>query len=83
MEDGQLPSARDGLQATLVDQTLYVSGGYKTPATGDYHTSILSWDPVAESWQPAGNLVDFHSLYFLMKFLQSVFVDGFFTVCIS
>ena len=57
MEDGQLPSARDGLQATLVDQTLYVSGGYKTPATGDYHTSILSRDPVAESWQPAGNLV--------------------------
>ena len=57
VEGGQLPSARDGLRATLVDQTLYVSGGYKTPATGDYHTSILSWDPVAESWQPAGNLV--------------------------
>ena len=57
MEGGQLPSARDGLQATLVDQTLYVSGGYKTPATGDFHTSILSWDPVVESWQPAGNLV--------------------------
>ena len=54
MEGGQLPSARDGLQATLVDQTLYVSGGY---SSGDYQTSILSWDPVTESWQPAGDLV--------------------------
>ena len=57
MESGQLPSATVGLfglQATLVDQTLYVSGG--TVHT-DYRTSILSWDPVAESWQPAGHLV--------------------------
>ena len=56
VEGGQLPSARDGLRATLVDQTIYISGGYKTPPNGDYHTSIMSWDPVAESWQPAGNL---------------------------
>ena len=24
--------------------------------TANYFTSILSWDPVAESWQPAGDL---------------------------
>ena len=58
VESGQLPSPTTGLfglQVTLVDQTLYVSGGYMTPDF-DYRNSILSWDPVAESWQPAGNL---------------------------
>ena len=56
---GELPPATVGsfgLQATLVDQTLYVSGGYTTPDF-DYRTSILSWDPVAESWQSAGSLL--------------------------
>ena len=65
MESGQLPSATVGLfglQATLVDQTLYVSGGSITTSdSGDtittYYTSVLSWDPIAESWQPAGDLV--------------------------
>ena len=59
VEGGELPPATVGsfgLQATLVDQTLYVSGGYTTPDF-DYRTSILSWDPVAESWQSAGNLL--------------------------
>ena len=58
MEGGQLPSATVGLfglRATLVDQTLYVSGG-KSPDF-EYRTSIVSWDPVAESWLQAGNLV--------------------------
>ena len=58
VEGGELPSATVGLyglRATLVHQTLYVSGG-KLPDF-DYRTSILSWDPVAESWQEAGNLV--------------------------
>ena len=56
VESGQLPSARDMLQATLVDQTLYVSGGSITTGSTTYYTSVLSWDPIAESWQPAGNL---------------------------
>lgn len=63
VESGQLPSTVGlfGLEATLVDQTLYVSGGSITTSdSGDttttYYTSILSWDPIAESWQPAGNL---------------------------
>ena len=54
MEGGQLPSPRYGLRATLVGDVLFVSGGYD-----DDHndlTSILSWDPVAESWQQVGDL---------------------------
>ena len=52
VEGGQLPSPRSRLRAASVDGVLYVTGGYD----GKYLTSILSWDPVAESWQAAGNL---------------------------
>ena len=54
MEGGELPQPRVGLRASLVDDVLFVSGGYDD----DYNnpTSILSWDPVAESWQPVGDL---------------------------
>ena len=51
-EAEQLPSPRSGLQATSVDGVLYVTGGYADNSS----TSILSWDPVAESWQAAGHL---------------------------
>jgi len=63
VEGGQLPSVLFGLQVTLVDQTLYVNGGYivirndQTRPDYDYQTSILSWDPVTESWQQAGDMV--------------------------
>ena len=59
VEGGQLPLALFGLHATVVDQTLYVSGGYQSSTAGlvDYQSSILSWDPVTESWQPGGDLV--------------------------
>ena len=58
MEGGQLPEPRKGLRTTLV----FVSGG----EDDDYNdlTSILSWDPVAKSWQPAGELAvrrDYHA----------------------
>ena len=54
MEGGQLPSPREGLRAALVGDILFVTGGEDE----DYNelTSILSWDPVAESWQTAGDL---------------------------
>ena len=52
VEGGQLPSPRGALRATLVGEILFVTGGYD----GNYFTSILSWDPVAESWQQAGDL---------------------------
>ena len=52
VEGGQLPSPRWGLRATVVGDILFVTGGWD----GGYLTSILSWDPVAESWQQAGNL---------------------------
>merc|ERR1712130_398489 len=52
VEGGQLPEPRFGLRATSIGAVLYVSGGK------DYNslTSILSWDPATESWQPAGDL---------------------------
>jgi len=53
VEGGELPSPRVGPRATLVGDILFVTGGkdnyYNLP-------SILSWDPVAESWQSAGDL---------------------------
>ena len=49
-----LPSQKAGLKAAVVDNHIYVTGGY----LGDSHsyTSILHWDPSSESWQYAGNL---------------------------
>ena len=52
VEGGELPSPRSALIATSINDVLFVSGGYY----GNYLTSILSWDPVGESWQPAGEL---------------------------
>ena len=52
VEGGELPSPRSSLRATLVGDLLFVTGGYD----GNYFTSILSWDPVGETWQAAGDL---------------------------
>ena len=54
VEGGELPQPRLGLRATLVSDILFVTGGADDFMVG--LTSILSWDPVAESWQPAGDL---------------------------
>merc|ERR1712037_102317 len=51
VEGGQLPSLRSGLRATLVGEILFVTGGNHDG--NNRLTSILSWDPVAESWQQA------------------------------
>ena len=53
VEGGELPQPRYGLRATLVGDILSVTGGQDD---GYYFTSILSWDPVTESWQAAGDL---------------------------
>ena len=50
---GQLPSPRSGLRASFVGDVLHVTGGNDALS---YLTSVLSWDPVAESWQQAGDL---------------------------
>ena len=55
VEGGQLPEPRSGPRATSVGEILFVSGGYNDDDGNNYLTSILSWDPVAESWQPAGD----------------------------
>ena len=54
VETGDLPSARQGLRAAVVENVLYVIGGV------DDHwndlTAILSWNPVQEKWTHAGDL---------------------------
>ena len=61
VEGGELPSARNGLRATVVGEVIYVTGGYD----GDNSlTSVLSWNPAGETWQEVGNLAvarDFHA----------------------
>ena len=54
MEGGQLPQPRFAPRASLVGEILFVTGG--KDGNGNFLTSILSWDPVAESWQQAGDL---------------------------
>ena len=54
VEGGRLPSLRTQLRATTVINTLFITGGWDDALTS--LTSVLSWDPVAESWQSAGNL---------------------------
>ena len=58
MEGGELPQPRLGLRATLVGDILFVTGGTDDGLDDAFNdlTSILSWDPVAESWQPSGDL---------------------------
>ena len=51
VEGGELPSARSGLRAAMIGDVLHVTGGL---AGNNFLTSILAWDPVAESWQDAG-----------------------------
>ena len=52
VEGGELPSPRRGMRATTVGEIINVSGG---DDGNNYLTSILSWDPVIESWKTAGN----------------------------
>ena len=53
VEIGDLPSGRQGLKAAVVENVLYVSGGF---VSGNSLTAILSWDPVQEKWTHAGDL---------------------------
>ena len=49
-------------EASVVDDILFATGGSHDGFNA--LTSILSWDPVAESWQPAGDLAlarNFHA----------------------
>ena len=53
VETGDLPSARWGLRAAVVENVLYVSGCVDFNAIC---TAILSWDPLQEKWTHAGDL---------------------------
>ena len=53
VEGGQLAQPRRGPRVTLVGDILFLTGGFD----GNHElTSILAWDPVAESWQAGGDL---------------------------
>ena len=63
-ETGQLPSPRTELKAAVVDNHIYVTGGYigddqdhltARYVEEDYLTEILRWDPSTESWMQVGN----------------------------
>ena len=56
VEGGELPQPRWGPRATLVGDVLYVTGGFDRNGGYNILTSILSWNPVTESWQAAGDL---------------------------
>ena len=51
-ETDNLPSPTDSLRAAVVNNILYVTGGYN----GDPLSTILSWNPSEESWTEVGNL---------------------------
>jgi len=53
VETGDLPWGRFGLRAAVVENVLYVTGGYDG---SNPLTSILSWDPLQEKWTHAGDL---------------------------
>ena len=53
VEGGELPTPRHGLRATVVGESIYVTGGYDGR---NYLTSVLWWKPAGETWQEVGNL---------------------------
>ena len=65
VEGGNLPTLRYGLAAAIVDNIIYVTGGYEPVyPDGKDLASILSWNPSKESWEPAGDLAverDWHA----------------------
>ena len=49
-EIGQLPIATYGLRAAVIDNIIFVTGGF------NQLDSILAWDPINESWKEEGKL---------------------------
>jgi len=56
-ETSPLPSGRYGLRGITFDSLFHVTGGYSPGVWQNPEMfEVLNWDPVAELWQPAGNL---------------------------
>ena len=53
---GNLPTGRTGLRVVKVSDVLYALGGRERANNNRDLTTILSWDPVGERWNPAGYL---------------------------
>ena len=58
---GELPSPLWRMQVTLVGNILFLNGG--SDDQNHTPTSILAWDPVAETWQAAGDLAEARYLH--------------------
>ena len=58
---GELPSPLWRMQVTLVGNILFLNGG--TDDHNNFPHSILAWDPVAETWQAAGDLAEARYLH--------------------
>ena len=56
VEGGQLPKPSWGLRSATVDNVIFVTGGLIWDHNPRQFTTILSWDPLTESWQKAGDL---------------------------
>ena len=61
MEAGDLATPRRGLQAAVIDNQIYVTGGSTNStiqfANGSHFLNeILHWDSSTETWQEVGNL---------------------------
>ena len=54
VDTGHLPTARQGLRATVIDNHIFVTGGFD--GESNHLTEILHWDPSTESWRKSGNL---------------------------
>ena len=57
VESGQLPIPRYRLRAALVENIIFVTGGWDDYDYNLSYSSILAWDPASESWQEAGDLI--------------------------
>ena len=74
VEDGQLPSPRIGLRAAVVDDIIYVTAGDE--GGQNYLTSILYWDPSAESWEVAGDLSVARAVHAAVSLPYSIIESG-------
>merc|ERR1712130_344962 len=73
-ETSQLPTeGRQGLRAAVIDNTLYVLGGYhNTNHVHHYITDVLRWDPSNESWQHVGDINTARGSHAVVKIPSSI-----------
>ena len=74
VETGNLPTARYGLRATVIENHIYVAGG--SDSQDHYLTEILRWDPSTESWQKAGHFAVARHFHATVAIPSSIIESG-------